>query len=141
VVAGGNALRDGEPRDGARLFRFEEAEALWKEQDRGLSPEAAFDRAWARSVITEAMRKLREEFTAQGKEIYYRLFEEYCGEAAGAEVSYESLAKQHHLSVDDVRNYLRVIRERGRGLIKEMLRDYLFPGEDIEGELRFILDR
>jgi RNA polymerase sigma factor (sigma-70 family) len=134
-----NAAR--EPRDGARLFRFEEAEALWKQQDRTLSPEAAFDREWARSVITEAMKRLREEFTAQGKEVYYRLFEQYCGETAGAEVSYESLAKEHHLSTDDVRNYLRVIRERGRVLIKDRLRDYLFPGEDLEDELRFILSR
>ena len=134
-----NAAR--EPRDGAHLFRFQEAEALWKEQDRGLSPEAAFDREWARSVITEAMRRLREEFTAQGKEIYYRLFEQYCGETLGAEVSYDDLAKQHRLGTDDVRNYLRVIRERGRVLIKEMLRDYLFPGEDLEDELRFILSR
>ena len=134
-----NAAR--EPRDGAHLFRFQEAEALWKEQDRGLSPEAAFDREWARSVITEAMRKLRQEFTAQGKEIYYTLFEQYCGETAGAEISYEGLAKQHRLSVDDVRNYLRVIRERGRVVLKDMLRDYLFPGEDVEDELRFILSR
>ena len=127
-----------EPRDGARLFRFEEAEAL---HDRELSPEQAFDREWARSVVTEMMRRLRDEFRAQGKELHYQLFQEYCAESAGAEVSYDGLAKQHGISADDVRNYLRVIRQRGREVLKDLLRDYLFPGEDVEDELRFILSR
>ena len=123
-----------EPRDGARRFRFEEAEAL---HDRELSPEQAFDREWARGIVTEMMRRRRDEFRAQGKELHYELFHEYCG----AEVSYEELAKKHRISADDVRNYLRVIRQRGREVLKDMLRDYLFPGEDIEDELRFILSR
>jgi len=127
-----------EPRDGARLFRFEEAEAL---HVRDRSPEDAFDREWARGVVTEMMRRLRDEFRSQGKEVYYEIFQEYCGEGSGADVSYDDLAKKHRLSADDVRNYLRVIRQRGREVLKDMLRDYLFPGEDVEDELRFILSR
>jgi RNA polymerase sigma factor (sigma-70 family) len=126
------------PRDGARLFRFEEAEAL---HDRELSPEGAFDREWARGVVTEMMRRLREECRAQGKELHYELFHEYCGETADSAVSYEGLAKKHGISADDVRNSLRVIRQRGREVLKDLLRDYLFPGEDVEDELRFILSR
>jgi RNA polymerase sigma factor (sigma-70 family) len=127
-----------EPRDGARLFRFEEAEALWKEHDPTLSPEAAFDREWARGVVTEMMRRLREEFGAQGKETYYRVFQAYCGDDSE---SYDEVAKRHRISPDDVRNYLRAVRERGREILKDMLRDYLFPGEDVEVELRFILSK
>lgn len=130
-----------EPRDGTRLFRFEEAEALWTTQDRAISPEAAFDREWARGVVTEGLRRLREEFRGQGKEVYYTVFQEYCGEDAAAAPSYDDLAKRHGLSADDVRNYLRATRERGREILKELLRDYLFPGEDLEDELRFILSR
>ena len=123
---------------GPRTFNFKEAEGL---HDRDLSPEAAFDREWARGVVTEMMRRLREECRAQGKELYYEIFQEYCGEAAEAGVSYEELAKKHRISADDVRNYLRVIRQRGREVLQDMLRDYLFPGEDLEDELRFILSR
>ena len=130
-----------EPRGGAKRFRFEEAEALWKTQDPQVSPDAAFDREWVRGVVTEMMRRLRDEFRAQGKEIYYEIFQSYCGEAAEASVTYEELARRHGLGTDDVRNYLRVIRQRGRELLKDMLRDYLFPGEDVEDELRFILSR
>src|SRR6185503_2976987 len=121
-----------EPRDGAKLFRCEGAEALWKQQDPQVSPEAAFDREWARGVVTEMMRRLREEFRDQGKELYYEIFQEYCGDAAAADVSYEDLAKRHRVSADDVRNYLRVTRERGREILKDLLRNYLFPGENVE---------
>jgi RNA polymerase sigma-70 factor (ECF subfamily) len=130
-----------EPRDGAKLFRFDEAEALWKQQDPRVSPEAAFDREWARGVVTEMMRRLREELRAQGKELYFQIFQEYCGDAATAEVSYDDLAKRHRVSADDVRNYLRSTRERGREILKDLLRNYLFPGENVEDELAFILSR
>jgi RNA polymerase sigma-70 factor (ECF subfamily) len=130
-----------EPRDGAKLFRFEEAEALWKQQDPQVSPEAAFDREWARGVVTEMMRRLREELRAQGKDLYFQIFQEYCGDAVAAELSYEDLAKRHRVSADDVRNYLRATRERGREILKDLLRDYLFPGENVEDELHFILSR
>jgi len=129
-----------EPRDGAKLFRYDEAEALWKQQDPRVSPEAAFDREWARGVVTEMMRRLREELRAQGKELYFQIFQEYCGDAA-SDVSYEDLAKLHRVSADDVRNYLRATRERGREILKDLLRDYLFPGENVEDELSFILSR
>lgn len=134
-----------EPRDGAQLFGFQEAEALWQDvraRDRDLSPEDAFDREWARGVVTEATRRLREEFKAQGKEVYYELFREYCMEPDSTEpLSYDDLAKRHGVSADDVRNHLRAVRQRGREILKDLLRDYLFPGEDVEDELRFILSR
>src|SRR5204863_619057 len=52
VVSAGRKEASREPREGARLFRFEQAEALWKEHGHELSPEAAFDREWARGVVT-----------------------------------------------------------------------------------------
>ncbi len=129
------------PRDGARLFRFDEAEAEWQARGREASPEDAFDREWARGVLAEAMDRLRRELEAQGKKLHYELFREYCLEPPDADVSYEGLARKHGLSLDEVRNGLRAVRQRGREIMKEMLRDYLFPGEDVEAELRFVLSR
>jgi len=33
------------------------------------------------------------------------------------------------------------VRQRGRDLLREMLRDTLLPGEDVEQELRLLLSR
>ena len=124
-----------EPRDGARLFRFEEAEAEWRTApSREVAPEEAFDRQWARAVLDAALARLRQE----SSELAYALFRGYCLEG---EPSYAELARRHGVSEDDVRNRLREVRQRGREILKDMLRDYLLPGEDVEAELRFVLSR
>lgn len=140
VVSAERKAASRAPRDGARLFRFQDAEAEWHPTP-GLTPEEAFDRQWARAVLTEAMARLREELRADGKALHFDLFREYCLDRPEAEVSYEALAREHRVSADDVRNALRAVRQRGREILKEMLRDYLFPSEDVEDELRFILTR
>lgn len=131
------------PRGGGALFRFEEAEAAWQDarsSGPAPSPEDAFDREWARGVLGEAMALLRKELGAQGKALHFELFRAYCL-GPDDDVSYESLARRHGLSLDDVRNGLREVRQRGREILKDRLRDYLFPGENVDDELRFILSR
>lgn len=127
------------PRDGARLFRFEEAEELWKKVQ-NLTPDDAFDREWARSLITESMRRLEKELGGAGKAVSYQIFREYCVED-GDPVSYGDLARRHGVSEDDIRNALRAVRQRGREILRELLRDTLLPGEDVERELRALLSR
>jgi RNA polymerase sigma-70 factor (ECF subfamily) len=116
-------------------FRFDEAEAEWRTQAPEATPEEAFDRQWAREVLNEALGRLKRECAP----LPYELFREYCME--GTELSYAALAKKHGVSEDEVRNRLREVRQRGREVLKEMLRDYLLPGEDVEAELRFILSK
>lgn len=129
------------PRDGAKLFRFEEAEAVWRKvEERKLGPDDAFDREWARSLLAESMARLEKEFGQQGKAVTYKIFREYCVDDAEP-VSYAELAKKYGLSEDDVRNGLRVVRQRGREILKEMLQDILLPGEDVEQELRLLLSK
>ncbi|HXG61587.1 MAG TPA: sigma factor [Planctomycetota bacterium] len=132
------------PRGGARLFRFEEAEALWRQgrsRDAAGSPEDAFDREWARSVLERAVERLKEELQGRGKAADFELFRRYCLEPEGEALSYEALARERKCSVDDVRNALRAVRRRGREILEDLLRDYLFPGERLEDEIRFILSR
>ena len=129
------------PRDGARMFQFDEAEALWKQvQDRNLGPEDAFDREWARSLLTESLSRLEKELGGQGKGLSYQIFREYCVEDREP-VSYDALARRHGVSEDDIRNALRAVRQRGREILRDLLRDTLLPGEDVERELRALLSR
>jgi RNA polymerase sigma factor (sigma-70 family) len=113
-----------------KTLPFAEAE---RERAEGLGPEEAFDREWARGVLVEALDRLRREEPGLRTDL---LREHLAGEG-----SYEELARRHRVSLDDVRNGLRAVRQRGREIIKDLLRDYLLPGEDIEAELRFILSK
>jgi RNA polymerase sigma factor (sigma-70 family) len=134
-----NFLASADRVAGARpqLFRYPEAEATWK--DDGALPEEAFDREWVRSVLHDAIARLRQELEKQGKARIFDLFREHCLEETGR--SYGELARVHVLSEDDVRNRLRETRQRVREILEELLRDYLAPGQSVEDELRFILSK
>ena len=106
---------------------------------RDVSPEEAFDREWTRGVLLAGVARLREELAAAGKQLYYDLFREYCLEER--EISYEDVAREHGVKPDDVRNHLRVVRQRLREILRDLLKDYLASGQDVETELRFILSR
>lgn len=121
------------------LFPFAEAEAEWQ-QHQELGPGEAFDRAWARAVLTEGVARLRAELTAEGRGAQLAMFESYClGDDPG--VTYQSLAERHGVGEDDVRNRLREARQRLRQILRRLLRETLAPGEDVEAELAVVLGR
>jgi RNA polymerase sigma factor (sigma-70 family) len=117
------------PRANLKL-PFEDAEAAWRNSAPGLSPEAAFDREWARSVLLEGVRLLKLEVPPDR----FELFQKICQDA-----SYEEAGRSQGRSADDVRNRLREMRARLREILRELLRDTLAPGEDVEAELRLVL--
>lgn len=125
-----------------QVLRFGELDRGWIDILRGgqISPEEAFDRAWARDVLDEMTSRIKAALDIEGKAKLFEIFREYTVDGA-AGVTYETLAKKHGVSLDDVRNGLRSVRERGKEILNDILRDYLFPGEDLETELRFILSR
>lgn len=145
------------PKDGARLFHFDEAEHEWDEAARflpGRTPDEAFDQEWAREVLTEAATRLEHILSGEDKAVYFELFCRYYMEPAGlvyragmtshGEImpqgppSYKDLAARYMLKEDDVGNYLRYARRRARVIIRDLLKKYVGPGQDIENELNFI---
>jgi len=136
------------PRDGARFFPFEQAEAAWKDARKGVplsNPEDAFDREWARGVLLETVARLKKELAAEGKDVYFSLFGELWNErsleGATQTASYAMLAKKYSITENDVGNYLRAGRQRLRVIVLEIVTTYLGPGENVEDEIKFILSR
>src|SRR5204862_913532 len=136
------------PRNGARFFPFEQAEASWQDARKGVpvpAPDDAFDREWARGVLLEAVSILKQQLAAEHKDLYFTLFAELWQERPFEETarssSYAQLARKHALSETDVGNYLRVVRQRLRVILEGIVRVYLGPGENAEDEVRFILSR
>jgi RNA polymerase sigma factor (sigma-70 family) len=124
-----------------QVLRFGELDRGWIEIVRSghMSPDEAFDRAWARDVLEEMMSRIKAALEIENKAKLFEIFREYTLDGAG--LTYEGLAEKHGMSLDDIRNGLRSVRERGREILNDILRDYLFPGENLEAELKFILSR
>lgn len=139
--------RSRAPRDGACVFAYDQAEAAWNEA-RGRAaptPEEAFDREWARGVLKQAVSRLKAELGEEGKALYFTVFSEIWSDrplddpATGS--SYAELARKHAIRTSDVGNYLRVVRQRLRAILQDIVSGYLGPGENPEDEVRFILSR
>lgn len=85
-------------------------------------PEQALDEHWRRTLIEEAMLRLKRHYEREGKPRHYELFEDFYGSPEPAP-SYQELAERHGLSVTDVTNYLARARGRYRAFIEEILAD------------------
>jgi RNA polymerase sigma factor (sigma-70 family) len=132
-----NFLTDADRAARARPLNlpYNEAEASWQ-QSPDLSPEESFDRAWRRTVLTEAVGRLRDELGADGRTVQLAIFDTYC--LADSDLTYREVAAEHGVSEDDVGNRLRESRERLRQITRRLLREYLGGDEEVEAELGLI---
>jgi hypothetical protein len=99
----------------------------------------------ARASLLEAVARLKKELAADGKDVYFTLFGELWNErsleSATQASSYAALARKYSVTQNDVGNYLRVVRQRLRAILREIVTVYLALGENVEDEIKFILSR
>jgi len=100
----------------------------------GESPDSAFDRQWARSLLDLALEDLRSEFVGTPEETKYRVFERY-ELAPGSSSSYEQVAQEFGLKSTDISVFLALCRRRLRKLLADRIRDYVSDDRDAAAEL------
>jgi RNA polymerase sigma factor (sigma-70 family) len=102
------------------------------------TPDAAFDRRWARTVLQQALERLRQEQVAAGKEVVFDLLANCLTGAAPAQ-PYAQLALQLGLTEAAVKMTIHRLRKRYGELLRlEVAQTVVTPGE-IEQELRHLL--
>ncbi|MBI2900911.1 MAG: sigma-70 family RNA polymerase sigma factor [Planctomycetes bacterium] len=100
------------------------------------TPEDAFERQWARSVMDSALSDLRDELRRGGKERHWTIFERYeLSAPSGASPTYADLAREVGVKTTDVTNYLNHCRARLRALCLGRVRDYIADESDAAAEL------
>jgi RNA polymerase sigma factor (sigma-70 family) len=102
--------------------------------DQALRPDEIFDSAWRTVVLDRATRLLGERLEAQGKKAYYEVFRRYDLESVDGVTSYETVARELRLSVDDVKNYLTRSREEFRNAVRSILCESVGSPEDLSQE-------
>lgn len=103
------------------------------------TPERAFEREWARSVLALALERLAVALEGRGKGIAYPLFE-ICELGAGAAApSYAELAERFGVSVSDVTNGLSLARREFRRTVLDLLRELTGSEEELRLEARALL--
>ncbi|GEM_PF-1599274 len=106
-------------------------------EDGEIVPEAQMsqllDEELRQGYIQRGVERLRETLTAEGKEAYFRVFEQRTRFEGGKPKEYAVIAKELGLSLFDVRNYLSVARKKFRGILVELASE---ATDDAKAELR-----
>jgi len=97
------------------------------------SPDKAFDRAWALTLMAKARGRLREECEASGKA---RIFDVVFPQATHPALdNYDQMAERLGLSESGARSVAHRLRLRWRDLIRDEVAQTVSSREALEGEL------
>lgn len=121
-------------------FTDAEGELRQREIPDGVSLDEFFHREWVRSFFALAVEALRRELEAEGKQVYFTVFERYDLEGpSGPKVTYRDLAEELGIAVTDVTNHLASARRRFRRLVLAKLREISASDAEFESEARELL--
>jgi RNA polymerase sigma factor (sigma-70 family) len=131
-------------RGGAAAFiSIEAAEIegrLTSEADAGADAEAAFQREWVRSVLADAVRRLRERYRDAGRGAQLALFERYdLADSDDARPTYAELAAEHGIPVTQVTNWLAAARRDFRAIVLDAIRDLSGSDDEFRADVRDLL--
>lgn len=111
-------------------------ERFAREPDDALSPEQAFERAWALEVLQRALTELAEEYAASGRGA---LFEALKGELEGTPAPHAEVAARLGLSPGAVKTAAHRLRERFGRSLRALVADTVASPAAVEGELGALL--
>ncbi|CAN5336092.1 sigma factor [soil metagenome] len=105
--------------------------------DRTLSPETAFDRAWALTLLERAVNRLKSEFTADGREVRFQAMRGMLNSTSVTDGG--ELARQLNLSDGAARVALHRFRQRYAEIVREEVRGTIEHDADLEAEIRDLM--
>jgi RNA polymerase sigma-70 factor (ECF subfamily) len=120
---------------GAATLSLNDPEAQVVPDAGGLSPDAAFDRQWALTVVARALAALREECAVAGRaEFFERVKPWLTGEAAHGDQS--ALAAASGLNANALKVAIHRLKRRFRQLVQAEVAGTLADPGQVEAEMR-----
>ncbi len=103
------------------------------------SPDRFFAREWTRSLFELALRSLRENCEAHGKQVHFVLFQRYDLAEEENRVTYAQLAAEFNLSIMNITKYLAAMRRDFRRIVLEKLREITATDREFRSEAHALL--
>jgi len=104
------------------------------------SPEHLFDRRWAQTVLEQALRRLREEYTAVGKTALFDALQHLHPGHDGPAPSYAELGARLGLSESAVTSTVFRLRRRHSELLRQEVAQTVARREDVDEEIRYLIE-
>jgi RNA polymerase sigma-70 factor (ECF subfamily) len=118
------------------IFSLEEAsQRCAQELVAGDSPDRAYDRAWALTVVSSALERVREECDRNGPAGRFHIVRNFL-EGDRGEVPFAEAARMLGLSMPAAKSLVHRLRQRFGTLIRQEIRETLRAPDDVEDELQ-----
>ena len=102
------------------------------------TPESLMDYCWAQNVLTEAIRRLAEEYRKAGHAAVFEDLRVFLEEDKGT-VSYEEIARRRSRSVSSVKTDIHRLRQRYGRKLREVVGETVATSGEIDAELAELL--
>jgi RNA polymerase sigma factor (sigma-70 family) len=113
----------------------------WNEPADYLTAEKIFEARWAMTVLVEAMRRLGEEYTSQGKTATFETLKSFLDPMnASTQPSYEQASDRLRVSVGSVKTLIHRLRKRYTALLREEVGRTVSDPARIDDELRALCE-
>lgn len=100
----------------------------------GETPEAAFNRNWAKSLLETCVVRLDEECRSEGKDVHYRVF---VGRLLREKpLPRRAIAEKLNISETDVDNYQHRAKLRFRRILREEILNCVQSSEEVDAEVQ-----
>jgi len=104
-----------------------------------VTPEKAYDRRWAHELLANVLNRLAKEFTEAGRAKHFEELKVFLVDDRGA-VSYAEAAQRLEMSPAGVKSSIHRLRQRYGELIRDEITETVDSPEQVEEELRHLLD-
>jgi RNA polymerase sigma-70 factor (ECF subfamily) len=103
----------------------------------GRTPEEILDLAWKAEVVRAAVERTEIELVRQGRPVAFAVFRDWYLDVSEA-VDHRGLADSHAISMVDVANHLARAKRVWRGHLRDLVRETVGSGADLEEELAWL---
>lgn len=124
---------------GARVVSIDEKLAERLPYDTA-SPDVAFEREWALLVMQRALDALKAEFESGARVGPFALVERFFRPGNEEQPSYADAAREHQMSLPQLKAFLHRARVRFRELVREQVLDTVEDERDAEAELGALVE-
>lgn len=104
-------------------------------------PDQAFERVWLEQLLQEAVQAVRARCLAAGRELRFRVYEDFTQPSRAERPSYKEIAARHRLKESDIENYLFQTREEIRTELRAALRESCANSQEFEDEWNRLFGR
>jgi DNA-directed RNA polymerase specialized sigma24 family protein len=106
-----------------------------------LSAEKIFDARWAMTLLGEAMGRLRDEYSAEGKSFTFETLTPFIDPInSGAAICYERVADVLQVSVGSIKTLIYRLRKRYASLLREEVARTVCNPREIDEEIHSLCD-